>query len=303
MKARIGLSQRELKLAKNLVEINDSAALINLLKTSESGSVLCDIMSLLREGDPSNENETSTHMQSSVNNEMTEIILENLSSVFKGFHNVSSSVDIVCNQAVSIIEYTNRAGIIAKKSAVLFEGGAQAFTDVVEKLENLTGHYIEMSFAFDHLLVQSNHILKIITSIQDIASQTNLIALNAAIEAARAGEAGRGFAVVADEIRRLAERTAHSSVAVAEIADGLSDSAIRAREKVESSKVGTIQGLDLAKTAIKSLDELQSSAQERIEIISGTNALLNQQRCSSEKLSNEIKFIRNDIERILALAS
>ena len=142
---------------------------------------------------------------------------------------------------------------------------------------------------------RSASIRAIVALIQGIADQTNLLALNAAIEAARAGEAGRGFAVVADEVRKLAERTGHSTQEIAgmveAIQNGVRDAVVGMDEGV--ARVG--DGVRLTGEAGDTMVRLQGGAREvagKVEEI--TDALREQSAAAQE--------IARNVERIAQMA-
>ena len=137
----------------------------------------------------------------------------------------------------------------------------------------------------------SDQIGEIIGVIDDIADQTNLLALNAAIEAARAGEQGRGFAVVADEVRKLAERTTKATKEIADMIKTIQHDTAGAVSSMEEGTKQVDEGIRLADKAGSSLEEIVVTSQKVTDMVTQIAAASEQQSSASGQISKNVDGI------------
>ena len=142
----------------------------------------------------------------------------------------------------------------------------------------------------------SERIGEIVAVIEDIASQTNLLALNAAIEAARAGEQGRGFAVVADEVRKLAERTARATKEIAGMIKEIQTTTADAVNSMKSGRGEVDNGIRLAEQAGQSLTGIVSEAQKVTAMVSQIAAGSEEQSKAGELIAKNVDGINGAIQ-------
>ncbi len=173
----------------------------------------------------------------------------------------------------------------SEENGVVAEAGGKSVEKTVNGMLKVKEAVFETAQRMQELGDQSQKIGEIIEVIDDIAEQTNLLALNAAIEAARAGEHGKGFAVVADEVRKLAER---SGKATKEIAELITEIQRGTKVAVESMDVGTKEveaGVTLAQEAGQSLKEIVNGVKGTGENVHKIMGLINDILTSSQEVS------------------
>ncbi|MDY6875019.1 MAG: methyl-accepting chemotaxis protein [Chloroflexota bacterium] len=143
---------------------------------------------------------------------------------------------------------------------------------------------------------RSNEVGAIVETIDDIASQTNLLALNAAIEAARAGEHGKGFAVVADEVRKLAEKSAEATKEIAGLIKGIQETVGEAVQAMNESATEVDVGADRANDAGQALQSILKAAEAVNQQVAEIASAAQQMSASSSELVNEMDAVSAVVE-------
>jgi methyl-accepting chemotaxis protein len=204
---------------------------------------------------------------------------------------VASAVEEMSKTIVENSQNASATASTARQAREAAEDGGRVVFETINGMKNIAGVVKRSAATVAELGKSSDQIGAIIGVIDDIADQTNLLALNAAIEAARAGEQGRGFAVVADEVRKLAERT---TKATKEIADMIKKIQTDTRGAVSSMDEGTRQvdkGIELAEKAGKALTNIVAISQSVTDKVTQIAAASEQQSSASEQISKNVEAI------------
>ena len=182
----------------------------------------------------------------------------------------------------------------ASKAREQAKEGATVVTQAIQAISQVNDLTAMLKKNMDQLGEQATGIGHIMNVIEDIADQTNLLALNAAIEAARAGEAGRGFAVVADEVRKLAEKTMTATKEVASAIQAIQAGAAANIKSVDTAAEAVNQATDLADRSGKALDEIVQYSDNTSGQVQSIATAAEEQSAASEEINRAVE----DINRI-----
>ena len=167
-----------------------------------------------------------------------------------------NSVQMMTDSIQRVAESAREAEEVAKQASATAVRGGEAVERTVAGILEIRETVAETTRKVKRLAESSQEISKIVALISQIASRTNLLALNASIEAARAGEAGRGFAIVADEVRQLADRAAKASKEIEQIVLQIQSETGSVMTAMEEGTQQVIEGTRLAEQAKRSLDDI-----------------------------------------------
>ncbi|MGA7979332.1 MAG: methyl-accepting chemotaxis protein [Chromatiaceae bacterium] len=205
-------------------------------------------------------NETSKRVTSSAQEtrktatelaEASEVQTAQISRATEAIHTMTQAIDEVAKNA-------NESAEVASRSVEVAGRGAQTVRDTIQGMDAIREQIQETSKRIKRLGESSQEIGEIVELIDDIADQTNILALNAAMQAAMAGEAGRGFAVVADEVQRLAERSSNATKQIEALVRTIQADTNEAVSSMETSTAGVVEGANLAENAGDALREIEN---------------------------------------------
>ncbi len=169
--------------------------------------------------------------------------------------------------------------------------GGQIVGETIEGMNRIASVVQESAKNIHQLAESAKQIGEIISVIDDIADQTNLLALNAAIEAARAGEQGRGFAVVADEVRKLAERTGKATGEITKMIKGIQTGTEDAVKSMDQGSIEVNSGRELVDKAGDSLSHVMQNSQEVMNMILQIATATEEQSAAAEEISKNIEMV------------
>jgi methyl-accepting chemotaxis protein len=197
---------------------------------------------------------------------------------------VSQTIMDMARNATNAADASKNASETATKGRQIVDSTAEDMTQIAQTVQEAAGTIEELGRS-------SAQIGEIVSVINGIADQTNLLALNAAIEAARAGEQGRGFAVVADEVRKLAERTSQATKDITQRIQGIQQAAAESVSAMKKGSDEVDKGVSLAKDASASMDKIVDASNNAMDMVQRIAAATEEQSAATDEVTHSMEDI------------
>ena len=208
---------------------------------------------------------------------------------------IAGASSAINEMAMSIDEVSANASEsaqVAERSVHIASNGADVVQRSIQGMDIIREQIQETSKRIKRLGESSQEIGNIVALINDIADQTNILALNAAIQASMAGEAGRGFAVVADEVQRLAERSASATKQIETLVKTIQTDTNEAVISMEQTTSEVVRGASLTKDAGVALGEIQSVSSNLAKLIANISDAAKLQSASAGHIANTMNVVQ-----------
>jgi len=208
---------------------------------------------------------------------------------------IGGASEAINEMAVSIDHVSLNAAesaAVAERAVEIAGKGAGVVQDAINGMDNIRGQIQETAKRIKRLGESSQEIGDIVSLINDIADQTNILSLNAAIQASMAGDAGRGFAVVADEVQRLAERSSAATKQIAALVKTIQSDTTEAVISMEQTTSEVVAGARRAQDAGVALEEIENVSSSLAELIQNISNAARQQAVSAGHVSNTMNVIQ-----------
>ncbi|MEY3017444.1 MAG: hypothetical protein RL336_579 [Pseudomonadota bacterium] len=211
-------------------------------------------------------------------------------------HEIAGASAAINEMAVTIDQVSLNAeesARVADRSVALADTGANVVRNTIDGMDTIREQIQDTAKRIKRLGESSQEIGDIISLINDIADQTNILALNAAIQASMAGDAGRGFAVVADEVQRLAERSSAATRQIEALVKTIQSDTSEAVISMEKTTADVVRGAKLANDAGVALAEIEEVSGDLAELIQNISNAARQQASSANHISSTMNVIQD----------
>ncbi|WEN16288.1 methyl-accepting chemotaxis protein [Rhodanobacter sp. AS-Z3] len=239
-------------------------------------------------------NETSEQVSSSA--QETQTTARNLANAAEQQAQQISSATSAINQIVNSMDIVSKdsaeSADVAERSVKIASHGAEVVRETISGMDSIRDQIQETSKRIKRLGESSQEIGSIVELINDIAEQTNILALNAAIQAASAGEAGRGFAVVADEVQRLAERSTSATKRIETLVQTIQSDTNEAVNSMEQTTAEVVAGARLAEDAGSALGDIERVSHDLSALIQNISTAAREQSAAATDVSVSMNAIQ-----------